>query len=108
MTGDDDRPVGEDDLQALIDDRLPPDRAVTVERALESNPALAATAEADRRLRAELRNRLAFKAAEPIPARLRIAHVSSRRRRGQREMARSRQSWTRSSARSSFRSSAQA
>lgn len=78
MTGD--RPIGDDDLQAFIDGRLAPERRETVDAYLALNPATAARITADRTHRDALRARLAFKAAEPIPARLRVAHLRAGRR----------------------------
>ncbi|GGE16476.1 anti-sigma factor [Aureimonas endophytica] len=78
-----DLPVGEDDLQAYLDGRLGAERVEAVERYLVDHPAIAADLERDRRLLAELRDRLGPKAAEPIPARLRISSIRAgvRRRR---------------------------
>ena len=78
MTGD--RPIGEDDLHAFVEGRLPPERREAVETFLADHPAAAAQVAADRERREALRARLAFKADEPIPARLRIAHVRAERR----------------------------
>jgi len=75
-----DRPIGEDDLQAYVDDRLTPDLRESVEAFLEANPDAAARVQSDRALRDDLRERLAFKAQEPIPARLRVARVRGQRR----------------------------
>jgi anti-sigma factor RsiW len=74
------RPVGEDDLEAYIDGRLPPERAAMVSTYLASEPAAQARIEADRALRDELRARLAHAAGLPIPSRLRIATIQARRR----------------------------
>ncbi|ACK86447.1 anti-sigma factor family protein [Methylorubrum extorquens] len=76
MTASDPRPVGEDDLHALVDGRLEPGRRVTVEAWLAEHPEAAARVAADREVRSRLRARLAPIADEPIPARLRIAHVA--------------------------------
>jgi anti-sigma factor RsiW len=76
-----DRPVGEDDLSALVDGRLPPERAALVEGYLASRPEEAARVEADRAIRAGLRERLASKADDPVPARLRAAAFVAERRR---------------------------
>ena len=75
-----DRPIGEDDLQAYVDDRLTPDLRESVEAYLRANPDAAARIQSDRALRDRLRERLAFKAQEPIPARLRVASVMGERR----------------------------
>ena len=79
-------PVGDDDLAALVDGRLSPERRVAVEAWLGDHPEAAARVEAERAHRDELRARLAFKAAEPIPSRLRVANI----RAGRRERASSR------------------
>ncbi|WP_019998810.1 anti-sigma factor family protein [Aureimonas ureilytica] len=78
-----DLPVGEDDLQAYLDGRLARDRLEAVRRYLEKHPAIAGDLERDRMLLGELRDRLGCKAAEPIPARLRISSIRAgvRRRR---------------------------
>jgi anti-sigma factor RsiW len=76
-----DRPVGEEDLQALIDGRLSPERWDTVENYLKANPDAASQVSAYREQREALRSLLAFKASEPIPARLRVANIVAERRR---------------------------
>ena len=73
-------PVGEDDLEAFVDGRLPGARLALVEAALAADPALAARVAADRALRADLRERLDPVAAQPIPARLRVRPMLARRR----------------------------
>lgn len=78
MTGG--RPIGDDDLQALVDGRLAPERRDAVEAYLAAHPAAADRIAADREQREALRSRLAFKAAEPIPARLRVANIEAERR----------------------------
>ena len=81
------RPIGEDDLQAYVDDRLASELRASVEAYLRGNPEVGARVQVDRQLRADLRERLAFKAQEPIPARLRIASlIGERRRRMQRRL----------------------
>ena len=79
MTASDPRPVGEDDLHALIDGRLDPPRRAIVETWLASHPDVAERVRADRLLRDRLRERLAPIASEPIPARLRVAGLAERR-----------------------------
>ncbi|MDE2579331.1 MAG: anti-sigma factor [Hyphomicrobiales bacterium] len=76
----DGRPLGEDDLQAYVDGRLPPERRAGVEAYLASDCAAAAQMEAQRADRAALRAWLAPVAAEPVPARLRIAHIAAGQR----------------------------
>ena len=75
-------PIGEDDLHAYVDRRLPQERLETVEAYLKSNPDIAAQVSAWRAQRETLRDQLAPKAAEPIPARLRISNVRAIRRQG--------------------------
>ncbi len=78
MTG---QPIGDDDLQALIDGRLTPERRVAVEAYLAAHPGIAANVAADIEIARQLRERLAAKAAEPVPARLRVANIMAERRR---------------------------
>lgn len=75
----DERPVGEDDLQAFVDGRLAPRRLDIVKAYLEANPAVAAQAAQEVEQREALRARLAFKVREPIPSRLRVANLARRR-----------------------------
>lgn len=79
MTGE--RPIGEDDLQAFVDDRLAPARLEAVKAYLAARPVTAAQVEREIEQRRALRERLAFKAEEPIPSRLRIANLAAARRR---------------------------
>lgn len=79
MTGD--RPIGEDDLHALADGRLPAERRAAVETYLAANPQAAARVLSYQEQRAALRERLAFKFNEPVPSRLRIANIAAERRR---------------------------
>ena len=72
MTGED-VPIGEDELQAFVDERLDGPRRDAVEAHLARHPELRERIAAERRQRASLRAQLQGKAAEPIPARLRIA-----------------------------------
>lgn len=71
--------VGEDDLQAWVDGRLPPARSAEVEAWLARNPAEAARVARYREQRDQLRAWLAPKAAEPVPARLRPQMLRARR-----------------------------
>jgi anti-sigma factor RsiW len=80
------RPIGEDDLQAFVDGRLASSRREEVKAYLNDHPALADQVTHEVELRDALRARLAFKAAEPIPSRLRIANLMA----AQRHPARSR------------------
>ena len=75
-----DTPVGEDDLQAYVDGRLEAERLSAVEAYLTERPEIAAALERDREISRALRERLAFKAEEPIPARLRITNIREARR----------------------------
>lgn len=69
-------PIGEDDLHAWVDGRLPPPRAVQVEEWLSAHPAEAARIAAYRRQRDELRAWLAPKAGEAVPLRLRVSGLA--------------------------------
>ena len=73
--------IGEDDLQAFIDDRLDATRRAAVEAHLDAHPDIRERVAAERRQRAMLRGQLAAKFAEPVPARLRIANLRAARRR---------------------------
>jgi anti-sigma factor RsiW len=70
----DDHSIGEDDLQAYIDDRLAPDRRRQVEAWLQQHPERRRNVEADRRHRDALRSTL-LAGDEPVPARLGVAEV---------------------------------
>jgi len=74
------RPISEDELQALVDGRLDTARARAIAAYLEARPQEKARVEALIAQRDALRAALAFKAAEPIPARLRLAHLRAARR----------------------------
>lgn len=78
------KPIGDDDLQALVDGRLPPERLSEVEGYLAHHPEIAARVKGYREQRANLRDRLQHKAQEPIPARLRIANIRADRQRASR------------------------
>ena len=68
-------PVGEDDLQAWVDGRLPDNRRAAVEAYLQDHLESAAQAQAERVQRDALRAELAAKFVEPIPARLRLSAI---------------------------------
>jgi anti-sigma factor RsiW len=74
-------PIGEDDLHAFVDGLLPPAREPAVQRYLAAQPEEAARLRSLAAQRDALRAALAFKAAEPIPPRLRLAHIRAARRR---------------------------
>jgi anti-sigma factor RsiW len=74
------RPMGEDDLQSFIDGRLAPAQLEAVKAYLSAHPVVAAQVERDMEQRDALRMRLAFKAQEPIPSRLRVANIMASRR----------------------------
>jgi len=73
-------PIGEDDLQALIDGRLSPEREALVRAYLATNPDAAGRVEAERQQREALRRALDPVFHEPIPARLRVANLQAQRR----------------------------
>jgi anti-sigma factor RsiW len=75
------RPIGDDDLQAAIDGRLAPERRDAVEAYLAAHSGEAAKVTADREALGALRSRLAFKAEQPIPPRLRVAGLYAEHRR---------------------------
>ena len=85
MTGPD-RPVGEDDLSALVDGRLAPERREPVDIYLAARPEAAARLRLDREARDSLRARLRFKAEEPVPTRLRVAAILAERRQSRRRI----------------------
>lgn len=87
MTDSQHRPIGEDDLQAYVDERLPSERRVLVEDYLAQHPQVAERVTAYVAQRNALRELCQHKIEEPIPARLRsehlveaLAHRRSRRR----------------------------
>lgn len=73
-------PIGEDELQAYVDERLDGPRRAAVEAHLARTPELRERIQAERRHRASLRSQLQDKADEPVPARLRIASIQAARR----------------------------
>lgn len=74
-------PIGEDDLHAYVDRRLPPERLAIVEAYLALHPDTATQVGVWMAQRGMLREELAAKAAEPIPARLRVSNIRAVRRR---------------------------
>lgn len=74
-------PIGEDDLHAFVDGRLDAVRLAAVRAYLGEHPAQMARVRAFEAQRAALSAALAFKAAEPVPARLRLRSIRSARRR---------------------------
>jgi anti-sigma factor RsiW len=73
------RPVQEDDLHAYVDDRLDPARRVEVERHLRANPALQRRVDGWREQAEALRDALAFKLHEPVPASLHLGRLLEQR-----------------------------
>ena len=73
------RPIGDDDIEAYIDNRLDGERRAAVEAKLAATPALLARVTADRALREKLRERLAPIAHQLLPPRLRVATLVARR-----------------------------
>lgn len=73
------RPLGEDDLQAYVDGRLDAEHRAAVEAYLASDDQAARRITEEIADRDELRSRLSSIAEEPIPARLRIAHLRAGR-----------------------------
>jgi anti-sigma factor RsiW len=76
-----DYPIGEDDLQAFVDGRLPAERRRAVEAYLSDHASVAERVAAYRRQRDALRDRLRPDGEEPIPSRLRVASLLADRRR---------------------------
>ena len=74
-------PIGEDDLQAWVDGRLPPGRRVEVDAWLGANPDAAARLRGMAAQRETLRAALRARHDEPVPARLRVANLVATRRR---------------------------
>lgn len=74
------RPIGEDDLQGLVDERLEAARQREVEAFLDDHPEARARVERLVALRAEMRAAFAPVAAEPVPARLNLARIVEARR----------------------------
>lgn len=74
-------PVGEDDLQARIDGRLPPERAEEVDAYLAAHPELRERWPQYAEQRQALRAAFAAQAEGPIPTRLRVAHLLAEQRR---------------------------
>jgi anti-sigma factor RsiW len=82
-------PVGEDDLHARIDGRLPTERAQAVEAHLAAHPEERERYSQYAEQREELRSAFAAQTIEPIPARLRLADlVAARRRRNHHQLTR--------------------
>src|SRR6516162_5416236 len=74
-------PVEEDELQARIDGRLPPERAEAVDAYLAAHPEEQARFSQYAEQRQALRALFVARPGEPIPARLRVAHLLAERRR---------------------------
>lgn len=72
--------IGDDEIQAYVDDRLSGERRAAVEAYLASQPELRERVMTDRRQRSTLRGQLEAKVNEPVPARLRIANIQAARR----------------------------
>lgn len=81
-----DRPITEDDLQAYVDERLEPPRQRRVEAYLADHPDAAKRLAAFRAQRDALRAALAPVAAEPLPSRLDIRHLTPRQPRWRAQM----------------------
>lgn len=75
------RPIGEDDLHALVDERLDTARRSEVEAYLAANPEARARVDRLRTLGRDLRTAFAPVATEPVPGRLNLAHIVEARRR---------------------------
>ncbi|GJD40788.1 anti-sigma factor [Methylobacterium bullatum] len=75
------RPIGEDDLQGLVDERLDTARRREVEAYLDAHPEAQARVARMISLREEMRAAFAPIAAEPVPARLNLTRIVEARRR---------------------------
>jgi anti-sigma factor RsiW len=73
--------VGEDDLHAHIDGRLPPERAEAVDRYLAAHPDVWERWSRYAEQRQALRAAFAAQTSGPIPARLRVDHLVAEQRR---------------------------
>ena len=73
-------PIGEDDLQAWVDGRLPSSRRDAVEAWFVTNPEVAARLRSMASQQEKLRAVLQLKHDEPVPARLRVANLAAARR----------------------------
>ena len=71
-------PIGDDDIQAYVDGRLTAERQRIVEAYFKANPVEHVRIEAMRVDLQQLRQRLAAKADEPIPAHLRVEAIKQR------------------------------
>jgi anti-sigma factor RsiW len=74
-------PIGEDDLQASVDGRLPPERAAMVETYLAAHPEERERLSQYALQREALRAALATSPEEPIPTRLRVTNLVAERQR---------------------------
>jgi anti-sigma factor RsiW len=82
-------PAKEGDLQAWVDGRLTPERSEAVEAYLAADPQQRERWSQYREQRQALRAAFAAQTGEPIPARLRVAHLMlERRRRSRRQLLR--------------------
>ena len=75
------RPIGDDDLQGLVDERLEASRRREVETYLDDHPEARMRVARMVGLREEMRAAFAPVAAEPVPARLNLARIVEARRR---------------------------
>ncbi|WP_232627697.1 anti-sigma factor family protein [Methylobacterium sp. Leaf118] len=75
------RPIGEDDVQGFVDERLSPARRREVEAYLGDHPEAQARVARMIALRDDMRAAFAPIAAEPVPARLNLARIVEVRRR---------------------------
>lgn len=73
-------PIEKDDLQAWVDGRLPPDRAESIDKYLAAHPEVRERWSQYAEQREALRAAFA-QAGEPIPRRLRVAHLLAEQRR---------------------------
>ena len=77
-------PIGDDELQAYVDDRLHADRLEALQRHLRANPDIAQRVLAYRAQRASLQAVFAHRAVDPIPASLNLTRIFEERVRARR------------------------
>lgn len=82
------KPVSDDDLQAFVDRRLPPDRLSIVDAYLRLHPEVAKRLARTEELEVLLSGALRDKFEEPIPAQLRVQALIARRDPGRRTLLR--------------------
>ncbi len=75
-------PIGEDDLMAWVDGRLPPERDPLVDAYLAEHPDVAGRLRLQRQQRGTLSVAFSAVSSEPIPSAMRVDAITARRRSG--------------------------